>query len=241
MAAVMSSTMTGDDDDDGAAGVVRPTGAEPGQAHPVSEDDRVLRVILAEELPLIRGAIVALLQLEDDIKVVADVGSGHEVLPICHLYRPDVAIIDIALPVTDGITVAAALHREIPETRVLVLSSQRRPGFLRKALAVKVSGFVTEDVEPGELANAVRIVAAGRRYVAGDFAIATWETWECPLSTREIEVLRSAAAGAAVEEIGLTLFLSIGTVRNYLSSAVAKLNARNRIDAIRIADSAGWL
>ncbi|ACY98316.1 MULTISPECIES: response regulator transcription factor [Thermomonospora] len=201
----------------------------------------MLRVMLAEDMHIVRAAIVALLDLEEDIRVVADVASGDEIMRVARAYRPDVAIIDIDLPVVDGITAARMIHQELPETRTLILTSLGRPGTLRKALTAKVGGFIMKDAPPGELTEAIRTVAAGRRYIDGQLALAAWDSGECPLTERELEVLRIAASGSGVEEIAATLFLTTGTVRNYLASAVSKLNARNRIDAIRIAHASDWL
>jgi two-component system, NarL family, response regulator DesR len=201
----------------------------------------MLRVMLAEDMHIVRAAIVALLELEDDIEVVADVASGDEIMRVARVHKPDVAIIDIDLPVIDGITAARSLHEELPETRSLILTSLGRPGTLRKALEAKVGGFIMKDAPPGELVDAIRAVAAGRRYIDAQLAIAAWDSGECPLTERELEVLRIAAKGLGAEEIAATLFLTTGTVRNYLAAAVSKLNARNRVDAIRIAAAADWL
>lgn len=201
----------------------------------------MVRVMLAEDMHIVRAAIVALLELEEDIEVVADVASGDEIMHVVRAHRPDVAIIDIDLPVVDGITAARRIHEELPQVRTLILTSLGRPGTLRKALAAKVGGFIMKDAPPGELAEAIRAVATGRRYIDGQLAISAWETAECPLTERELEVLRLAAKGSGAEEIGAALFLTTGTVRNYLASAVTKLNARNRVDAIRIAGAADWL
>jgi two-component system response regulator DesR len=155
--------------------------------------------------------------------------------------RPDVAVVDIDLPGTDGLAAAAALHERCPQCRVLILTVLDRPGDLRRALAARVAGFLPKDRPAGELVDAVRRVAAGERVIDPQLAVKALEVPENPLSPREAEVLRQFAAGAGPAEIAATLHLSYGTVRNYLASAVTKLGARNRVDAVRIAAEAGWL
>ena len=201
----------------------------------------MIRVTVAEDMHMVRGALVALLQMENDIEVVAEVASGDEILPVALRLRPDVAVIDIDLPGIDGLSAAALLHERVPETRTLILTSLGRPGTMRRALSAKVSGFLLKDAPPSELADAIRKVAAGLRVIDPQLALAAWDTPACPLTTRELEVLRMSAEGAGTTEIASQLFLTKGTVRNYLTAAVGKLNARNRVDAIRIAAEAGWL
>lgn len=197
--------------------------------------------MIAEDVQMVRGALVALLRLEDDIEVVAEIGDGNEIVPTALATTPDVVVIDIDLPGKDGLTAAAELQERLPTCRTLILTSLGKPGTLRRALAAKVNGFLLKDAPPEELANAIREVTAGRRVVDGDLAVAAWDSADCPLTGREIEVLRRAADGANAVEIAAGLYLSAGTVRNYLTTAVTKLNARNRVDAIRIATEAGWL
>lgn len=201
----------------------------------------MIKVLLAEDMHMVRGALVALLNLELDIEVIAEVASGDQIIPMARQCRPDVAVIDIDLPGMDGLTAAAELHELQPECRTLILTSLGRPGTLRRALSARVGGFILKDAPAAELANAIRGVAVGRRVVNGQLALAAWDSVECPLTAREIEVLRMAADGANAVEIAARLFLSAGTVRNYLTTIVSKLNARNRIDAIRIAQDAGWV
>jgi two-component system, NarL family, response regulator DesR len=201
----------------------------------------VIKVMIAEDVRMVRGALVALLRLESDIEVVAEVAGGDEILPAARATRPDVAVIDIDLPGKDGLTAATELHEHLPECRTLILTSLGRPGTLRRALAAKVGGFLLKDAPPDKLASAIREVAVGRRVVDSDLALAAWDSADCPLTGREIEVLRMAADGANAVDIAARLYLSAGTVRNYLTTAVTKLNARNRVDAIRIAKDAGWL
>jgi two-component system response regulator DesR len=201
----------------------------------------VIRVMIAEDVHMVRGALVALLRLESDIEVVAEVAGGNEIMPAAQATHPDVAVIDIDLPGKDGLTVATELHEQMPECRTLILTSLGRPGTLRRALAAKVGGFLLKDAPPDKLASAIREVSVGRRVVDSELALAAWDSADCPLTGREIEVLRLAAGGANAVDIAARLYLSAGTVRNYLTTAVTKLNARNRVDAIRIAKEAGWL
>lgn len=198
-------------------------------------------MLLAEDMHMVRGALVALLNLEPEIEVVAEVASGDQIVPAVKRFKPDVAVIDVDLPVVDGLTASALIRETSPQTAVLILTSLGRPGTLRRALAAKVNGFLLKDAPPAELADAIRAVAAGGRVVNSQLALAAWDDGECPLTDRELAVLRLAAGGADVSDIAGELFLSAGTVRNYLTSAATKLNARNRVDAIRIADDAGWL
>lgn len=190
---------------------------------------------------MVRGALVALLEMEPDFEVVAQLAAGDQLVPTALEFRPDVAIIDIDLPGLDGLSAADLLRTALPSCRALILTSLGRPGTFRRALAVRVSGFLLKDAPPDQLADAVRKVAAGVRVIDPQLALAAWEVLENPLTRREIEVMRLATDGAEAMEIAGRLFLSIGTVRNYLTSAVTKLNARNRVDAIRIAQDNGWL
>jgi two-component system response regulator DesR len=201
----------------------------------------VIRVLLAEDMHMVRGALVALLVLEPDIDVVAEVAFGTEILPAAMEHRPDVAVIDIDLPGLDGISAAVDLHEQLPACRTLILTSLGRPGTLRRALAARVNGFILKDAPAEKLANAIREVSVGRRVIDGELALAAWDTEECPLTSRELEVLRMTESGADAVDIAARLFLSAGTVRNYLTTIVTKLNARNRVDAIRIARDAGWM
>jgi two-component system response regulator DesR len=200
-----------------------------------------IRVLLAEDMHMVRGALVALLELEADIDVVAEVATGDDILPTALKHTPDVAVIDIDLPGIDGLTAASALHEQLPTCRTLILTSLGRPGTLRRALSARVGGFILKDAPSRDLADAIRRVAAGHRVVDSNLALAAWDSAECPLTAREIDVLRLAADGAEAPEIAARLFLSTGTVRNYLSTIATKLNARNRVDAIRIANESGWL
>lgn len=190
---------------------------------------------------MVRGALVALLGLESDMEVVAQVARGDEIMPTALVVRPHVAVIDIELPGKDGLTAAAELHEWLPECRALLLTSLRRPSTLRRALAAKVGGILLKNAQPEKLASAIREVASGRRVVDSELALTAWDRSDCPLTNREIEVLRMMADGEDAAGIAVRLSLSAGTVRNYLTAAVIKLNARNRVDAIRIAKDEGWL
>jgi two-component system, NarL family, response regulator DesR len=200
-----------------------------------------LKILLAEDVAMVRGALVALIELEPDLTVVADIERGDDILPTALQHRPDVAIIDIDLPGLDGLAAASLLHDKLPSCKTLILTNLGRPGTLRRALAAHVSGFILKDAPPDQLAMAIRNVAAGRRVIDPQLAVSTWDGGENPLSPREHEVLRMAADGAEPREIAKALHLSVGTVRNYLTTIVTKLNARNRVDAIRQAQNAGWL
>ena len=201
----------------------------------------MIRILFAEDVGILRSALRELLSLEEDLDVVAEVDRGSAILPAVLEYRPDVAVLDIDLPELDGIEAAALLRDRVPECRVLILTALATPGHLRRAVQARVAGFVSKELRPAELAEAVRTVAAGGRVVDPALTLAALEAQPSPLSQRETEVLRMSATGARPLEIAGRLFLSHGTVRNYLGSAVAKLDARNRIDAIRIAEEAGWL
>jgi two-component system response regulator DesR len=201
----------------------------------------MIKVLVAEDMHIVRGALVALLRLEDDIEVVAECATGDEILPKARAALPEVAVIDIELPGKDGLTAAAELHGQVPGCRTLILTSYGRPGTLRRALEAKVSGFLSKDAPSEKLAGAVREVAAGRRVLDGELALAAWDSEDSPLTDREVQILRLAAEGAGPGEIAGQLHLSPGTIRNALTAIVAKLGARNRVDAIRIIREAGWM
>ena len=201
----------------------------------------MIRVLVAEDMQILRDTLAAVLDLDEDIEVVARVADGAAIVPAALAHQPDVAVVDIDLPGTDGITAAARLHEQYPACRVLILTVLGQPGNLRRALAARVAGFLPKDTPAGDLVDAVRRVAAGERVIDQKLALAALEAPGNPLSPREAEVLRRFAAGAGPAEIAAQMFLSYGTVRNYLASAVTKLGARNRVDAVRIAAEAGWL
>jgi two-component system response regulator DesR len=201
----------------------------------------VIRVLLAEDMHMIRAALGALLRLEPDIEVAAEVTRGDEIVPAALRVRPDVAILDIDLPVIDGITASAELRERLPSCRVLVLTALGQPGQVRRALAAGIEAFLVKDAPGDRLADAVRRTAAGLRVLDTELVASAMEYGESPLTQRETTVLGEAARGSSAEEIAARLHLSAGTVRNYLTSAITKTGARNKIDAIRIAEDAGWL
>jgi two-component system response regulator DesR len=201
----------------------------------------VIRVLLAEDQELVRGAMAALLALEADIEVVGEVGRGDQVVGAARESRPDVAVLDIEMPGSDGLAAAAALRREVPGCRVLMVTTFGRPGYLRRAMASGASGFMLKDAPAKELAVAIRRTAAGERVLDPQLAAQALSEGDSPLSQREAEVLLCAADGASIAEVARRLFLSEGTVRNHLSSAIQKLDARNRMEAIRLAEEKGWL
>jgi two-component system, NarL family, response regulator DesR len=190
---------------------------------------------------ILRDTLVAVLSLEADIEVVAELAAGQAIVPVAVEHRPDVAVLDIALPGVDGLTAAGQLRERLPECKVLILTVLGQPASLRRALEAHVSGFLVKDAPAEELIAAVRQVAAGERVFDPKLAVAALEERDNPLSPREAEILRRCADGAGPAEIAAELHLSYGTVRNYLASAVTKLGARNRVDAVRIATGAGWL
>jgi two-component system, NarL family, response regulator DesR len=201
----------------------------------------LIGILVAEHLPLVRRGLVASLDCEADLKVVADVGSGEEVVPSVLRHGPDTAVIDVDLPDVDGFTAALRLRENTPDCRVLLLSRHPNPGQVRRAFAVQALGFMSLDVGPEQLVDGVRRVAAGGRAVDSELAVAALESAENPLTRRELDVLRLAAQGARSDEIADQLFLSVGTVRNHMSRIMCKTHARNRLDAVRIASDSGWL
>ena len=203
--------------------------------------DRPIRLLLADDQALVRGALSALLGLEPDLEVVAEVGAGDEVVAAALEHHPDVALLDVEMPGLDGIEAAAALRREAPGVRVLIVTTFGRPGYLRRAMQAGASGFVVKDTPAPQLADAVRRVHAGLRVVDPALATDSLVAGESPLTARETEVLRAARGGASVAAIAATLFLSEGTVRNHLSSAIGKTGATNRTEAVVTAEGNGWL
>jgi two-component system response regulator DesR len=201
----------------------------------------MIRVLLAEDQAMVRGALAALLVLEGDIDIVAEVGRGDEVLPAALETRPDVALLDIEMPGCDGITAAGMLHAQLPSCKVLILTTFGRPGYLRQAMESGVVGFLLKDSPSAELATAIRRAVAGERIVDPNLAMAALSEGNNPLTERERMVLSAATHGASIAEIASSLALSEGTVRNYLSVAIQKLGAHNRIEAAHIAEQKGWL
>ena len=200
-----------------------------------------IRLLLADDQALVRGALAALLDLESDLSVVVEVARGDEVVAAAQAHDPDVALLDVEMPGLDGIEATRALKAVRPQTRVLIVTTFGRPGFLRRALQAGADGFVVKDTPAKQLADAVRRVHAGLRVVDPALAADSLVAGDSPLTTRETEVLRAALHGASVAVIAARLFLSEGTVRNHLSAAIGKTGAANRAEAARIADTNGWL
>ncbi|WP_406158659.1 response regulator transcription factor [Streptomyces sp. NBC_01005] len=201
----------------------------------------MIRLLLAEDQSMVREALAALLGLEPDIEVVAQVARGDEVLAAAHEHDIDVALLDIEMPGMTGIEAAAVLRRELPAVKVVVVTTFGRPGYLRRAMESGADAFLVKDAPASQLAAAVRKVLAGERVIDPTLAAAALADGASPLTDRERDVLRTAADGSTNAEIAAALHLSQGTVRNYLSMAIQKLAARNRAEAVRIAREKGWL
>jgi two-component system, NarL family, response regulator DesR len=201
----------------------------------------VIRVLLAEDQGMMRGALALLLRLESDIDVVAEVGSGDAVVPAARERRPDVALLDIEMPGMSGLDAATALRDAVPDCRVLILTTFGRPGYLRRAMEAGARGFLVKDTPVEELAVAIRRVLAGERVVDPALAAAALSAGPNPLTDRERDVLAAAVDGSTIADIAGRLHLSESTVRNYLSAAIGKTGARNRMEAVAAARSQGWL
>jgi two-component system response regulator DesR len=201
----------------------------------------MIRVLLAEDQAMVRGALGALLALQPDITIVGEVARGDEVVSAALAARPDVALLDIEMPGLDGLEAAAALRAALPSCRVLILTTFGRPGYLRRAMQSGVVGFLVKEAPAAQLAVAIRRAMAGERIVDPALAAAALSDGDSPLTDREREVLAATSRGESVAAIAGTLFLSEGTVRNYLSEAIQKLGARTRVEAARLAEERGWL
>jgi two-component system response regulator DesR len=201
----------------------------------------VIRLLLADDQALVRGAMAALLDMEPDLQVVAEVGRGDEVLDAVRDNRVDVALLDVEMPGMDGVAAARELQRAIPACRVLMVTTFGRAGYLRQAMAAGASGFIVKDTPARQLADAVRRVHEGLRVVDPTLAAQSLAQGDSPLTDREADVLRSARDGGTVADIARELRLSEGTVRNHLSSAIGKTGARTRAEAVRLAVDNGWL
>jgi two-component system, NarL family, response regulator DesR len=201
----------------------------------------VIRLVLADDQALVRGALAALLNLEPDLEVVAEVGRGDEVVAAAVRARADVVLVDVEMPGMDGIAATAALRKALPSCRVLVVTTFGRPGYLRRAVEAGASGFVVKDTPARQLAEAVRRVHAGLRVLDPALAEESLVSGASPLTARETEVLRAARDGGTVADVAAALHLSEGTVRNHLSAAIGKTGARNRTEAVRLAEQQGWL
>jgi two-component system response regulator DesR len=201
----------------------------------------MIKLLLADDQALVRGAMAALLVLEPDLKVVAEVGRGDEVVDAARDHDVDVALLDVEMPGMDGVAAARELHRVLPRIRVLMVTTFGRAGYLRQAMAAGASGFIVKDTPARQLADAVRRVHEGLRVVDPGLAAQSLAQGDSPLTERETDVLRSAKDGGTVADIARDLHLSEGTVRNHLSSAIGKTGARTRAEAVRLAVDNGWL
>jgi two-component system, NarL family, response regulator DesR len=201
----------------------------------------VIRVLLAEDQLMFRTAVRRLLDLEDDIEVVAEVGRGDELVGAALALHPDIAVVDIEMPAKDGLTAASELRQALPSCRTLMLTMYGRPGFVQRAMEGGVSGFVLKDAPVEALAAAIRRCAAGENVVDPDLAARALKAGSCPLSSREREMLRACAEGLSTAELATRLWLSEGTVRNRVSDILGKLGARTRTEAVQIATDNGWL
>ncbi|MGV9409724.1 response regulator transcription factor [Nocardia sp. NPDC003693] len=205
------------------------------------DERRTIRVLVAEDMRLLRETLVAALELEDDIEIVAALDGGTAIVRTAIAERADVAIVDIDLPGVDGLTAAAELRERHPGCRVLILTALANPAHLKRAMDIGAGGFLLKDSPRHELVRAVRTVAAGGRVLDAELACSALRMPANPLTDREVEVLRCFAEGADPRDIAARLHLSYGTVRNYLATTVTKLQARNRVDAVRLATDSGWL
>jgi len=201
----------------------------------------VIRLLIADDQALVRGALAALLGLEADIEVVAQVGRGDEVVEAARTSEATVALLDIEMPGIDGIAAAARLRAELPGCRALIVTTFGRPGYLARAMQAGASGFVVKDTPAAELADAVRRVSQGLRVVDPQLAAESLAQGDSPLTERETDVLAAARDGGSIADIARTVHLSEGTVKNHLSSAIGKTGGRNRADAVRVAVERGWL
>ena len=201
----------------------------------------MIRVLVADDQALVRGALVALLQMEDDLEIVVEVSRGDEVVEAARAHEVDVALLDVEMPGMDGLSAARALRDEVPGCRVLMVTTFGRPGYLKQAMAAGAGGFVVKDTPARQLADAVRRVHQGLRVVDPTLAAESLTQGDSPLTDREADVLRAARDGGTVADVAATLFLSEGTVRNHLSSAIGKTGAGNRAEAVRTAETNGWL
>jgi len=201
----------------------------------------MIRVLLAEDQAMVREALAALLRLEGDIEIVAEAARGDEVLPAALKTQPDVALLDIEMPGGGGLSAAQALHERLPSCRIVILTTFGRSGYLRQAMESGAVGFLLKDAPAAELVIAIRRVIAGERVVDPDLALTALSDGDNPLTRREREVLRASLDGASIADIATRLYLSEGTVRNHLSTAIQKLGVHNRMEAARLGEAKGWL
>jgi two-component system, NarL family, response regulator DesR len=200
-----------------------------------------IRILLAEDQAMVRGALTALLNLEEDLEVVAQVSQGDQVLPTAKKTKPDVALLDIEMPGSDGLTAAEALHKNLPSCRIVILTTFGRSGYLRRAVESGAVGFLLKDAPADQLAIAIRRVMAGERVVDPELALSALSDGDNPLTGRERDVLKASLDGASIADIAAQLYLSEGTVRNHISTAIQKLNVHNRMEAAHLARKRGWL
>ncbi|MGW4209199.1 response regulator transcription factor [Lentzea sp. NPDC004789] len=201
----------------------------------------MIKVLLADDQALVRGAFAAMLGLEPDIEVVAEVSAGDEVVPAARRTTPDVALLDVQMPGKDGLSAAAELRDAVPACRVIMCTTFGRPGYLARAMAAGAAGFVVKDATPEQLVDAVRRVHSGLRVVDPALAAESLATGQSPLTDRERDVLAVARQGGTVSDLAKALHLSEGTVRNHLSAAIGKTGARTRAEAVKVAEDSGWL
>ncbi len=200
-----------------------------------------IRILLAEDQAMVRGALTALLNLEEDLEVVAEVSQGDQVLPTAKKTKPDVALLDIEMPGSDGLSAAQALRKALPACRIVILTTFGRSGYLRRAMESGAVGFLLKDAPAEQLAIAIRRVMAGERVVDPELALAALSDGDNPLTGRERDVLKASLDGTSVADIAAQLYLSEGTVRNHISTAIQKLNVHNRMEAAHLAKERGWL
>ncbi|WP_026929766.1 response regulator transcription factor [Glycomyces tenuis] len=200
----------------------------------------MIRILLADDEDLLRGALASLLALEADLDVVAEASTSTDAVRLAEQHRPDIAVLDLEMPPADGLRAAEEIRAALP-TRIVLVTRHARPGVLRRALAAGVSGFVPKTTPASRLAEIIRDIAAGKRYVDPDIAASALSEDDCPLSERELEVLRETRTGASVGEIAARVHLAPGTVRNYLSSAMTKLGVSSRHAAAHRAWEEGWI
>ncbi|MCW2942540.1 MAG: Transcriptional regulatory protein DesR [Actinomycetia bacterium] len=201
----------------------------------------MIRILIAEDQGMVRDALATLLGMEPDMQIVAQVATGDEIVSAAQAARPDVALLDVEMPGTDGLSAAAVLHRELPGCHLLILTTFGRPGYLRRAMDSGASGFVLKDGPVEDLVRAIHQILGGRKVIDPTLAAAALSTGPNPLSVRERDVLTAATDGSTVAEIAGRLYLSEGTVRNYLSAAIGKTGTRNRLEATRTATDNGWI
>jgi two-component system, NarL family, response regulator DesR len=200
----------------------------------------MIRLLLADDEDLLRGALAALLELEEDLSVVAEAATSTDAVRLAREHRPDIAVLDLEMPPADGLRAAEEIRAALP-TRIVLVTRHARPGVLRRALSAGVSGFVPKTTPAARLAEILRDIASGRRYVDPDIAASALTEDDCPLTDRELQVLRAARTGASVNEIATQVHLAPGTVRNYLSAAITKLGVTSRHAAAHRAWEQGWI